>query len=428
MEIYVVQPGDTLFSIAMAHGVALSLLASDNDLPDDARLAVGQTLVIQYPVQTHTVLPGETLSSIARRYNISLRQLKRNNMSLEGSDVVFPGQTLVIFYRQDSPKSTLSVNGYAYTFINRALLNNILPFLTYLSPFTYGITPNGGLVELDDEEMIALARSGGVGPLMHLSTLTEAGTFSSELATMVLSDQNAQDNLVGNIVATIREKGYTGIDVDFEFIPATDALPYAAFIQRLSSTLNPLGYVVLTAVAPKISADQPGLLYEGHDYRALGAAANGVLLMTYEWGYTFGPPMAVSPLPNVRRVVEYALTEIPGEKLWLGISNYGYDWPLPYVQGVTAATSLSNRYAVSLALRYNVPIQYDEIAQSAWFRYFDENGNEHEVWFEDARSIRAKLALIPEFGLHGAGYWNIVRPFPQNWLVLNALYDIREVI
>jgi spore germination protein len=93
---------------------------------------------------------------------------------------------------------------------------------------------------------------------------------------------------------------------------------------------------------------------------------------------------------------------------------------------VTRATSISNRYAVSLAIRYNVPIQYDEVAQSPWFRYFDEEGIEHEVRFEDARSIRARLALVPEYGLLGAGYWNLMRPFPQNWLVLNALYEIRD--
>ncbi|MCI2105480.1 MAG: glycosyl hydrolase family 18 protein [Intestinimonas sp.] len=135
--------------------------------------------------------------------------------------------------------------------------------------------------------------------------------------------------------------------------------------------------------------------------------------------------MAVAPLPNVRRVVEYARTEIPVEKLWLGMPNYGYDWPLPYQQGVTKATSISNRYAVSLARRYGVSIEYDETAQSPWFRYRDERGTEHEVWFEDARSVQAKLALIDEYGLDGAGYWNVMRPFPQNWLVLDSMYRIR---
>lgn len=136
--------------------------------------------------------------------------------------------------------------------------------------------------------------------------------------------------------------------------------------------------------------------------------------------------MAVAPLPNVERVVQYALTEIPAEKLWLGIPNYGYDWPLPYVQGQTRATSISNQRAISLAIRYNTAIGYDETAQSPWFRYSDETGKEHEVWFEDARSIRAKLGLISRYGLYGAGYWNLMRAFPQNWRVLNALFEIRD--
>lgn len=134
--------------------------------------------------------------------------------------------------------------------------------------------------------------------------------------------------------------------------------------------------------------------------------------------------MAVAPLPNVRRVVEYALTEIPAEKLWLGIPNYGYDWPLPFRQGVTKATSISNQYALQLALRYGVEILFDDTAQTPWFRYTDEQGVEHEVWFEDARSIYAKLNLISEYRLSGAGYWNMMRPFTQNWQVLASLYQI----
>lgn len=224
----------------------------------------------------------------------------------------------------------------------------------------------------------------------------------------------------------LADRGYRGLDVDFEFVFPQDAGLYARFIARLRRELAPLGYPVIVALAPKTSAQQKGLLYEGHDYQLLGQAADQLLLMTYEWGYTYGPPMAVAPLPNVRQVVEYALTEIPAQKLWLGVPNYGYDWPLPFVQGESKATSISNQYAVQLALRYGAEIQYDQTAQSPWFRYTDEQGREHEVWFEDARSIQAKLALVPQYGLYGVGYWNLMRPFPQNWVVLSSEYTIRQ--
>ena len=148
--------------------------------------------------------------------------------------------------------------------------------------------------------------------------------------------------------------------------------------------------------------------------------------MTYEWGYLYGPPMAVAPLPNVRQVVEYALTEVPAEKLWLGVPNYGYDWPLPYVRGKTRARSLSSQEALALARRYGQAISYDEKAQAPWFRYTDQDGVAHEVWFEDARSVRARLSLIPEYGLSGTGVWNLNRDFPQLWVVLSSLYQIRQ--
>lgn len=423
MVIHVVRPGDTMYSLALEYGVPMSQLINDNQLPDPTRLVVGQTIVVRFPAQTHTVAPGESLSSIAGRYDTTVRQLLRNNPVLGGRTTIWPGQTLVISYDQE-PARTIGVNGYAYPFINQNLLWRQLPYLTFLTPFTYGITPQGDLVDLDDGQLIAAANSSGVAPLMHLSTLTEDGGFSNELASLVLNDQQVQTNLINNVVAMMERKGYQGLDVDFEFVFAQDAAAYAAFIQNLVDRLGPLGYPVITALAPKTSADQPGLLYEGHDYAAIGAAADEVLLMTYEWGYTYGPPLAVAPLPNVRRVVEYALTEIPAEKIWLGIPNYGYDWPLPYVRGQSRATSISNQYAVELARRYGVDIQYDERAQSPWFRYRDENGTEHEVWFEDARSIQAKLALIEEYDLRGAGYWNLMRPFPQNWLVLDSMYRV----
>lgn len=425
MVIHVVKPGDSIYAIALEYGVPMSQIVVDNGLENRAQLAVGQALVIQFPKTIHTVRPGESLSRIAREAGLSLRQLYRNNPILRGAPVLYPGQTLVLSY-EGAKEGVLSVNGYAYPFIDKDLLQSTIPYLTFLTPFTYGITPSGGLVDLDDTVLIAMARSGGAAPLMHLSTLTEQGGFSNELAHLVLTDMAVQDNLVSNLIQTIQYKGYAGLDIDFEYVFPQDAAAYAAFLSRLTEMLNPMGYPVIAALAPKISADQPGLLYEAHNYRAIGEAVNEVLLMTYEWGYTYGPPMAVAPLPNVRRVVEYALTEIPAEKIWLGIPNYGYDWPLPFVQGETKATSLSSQQAVALAVRYGTAIQYDETAQSPWFRYTDENGRGHEVWFEDARSIRAKLALIPEYGLLGAGYWNLMRDFPQNWRVLNALYEIRD--
>lgn len=286
MVIHVVGPNESLYSIARQYGVPFSQLINDNQLPDPARLVVGQTIVVRFPQQVHTVQAGQTLSSIAQMYGLTVRQLQRNNPVLGGGVTVYPGQTLVISYQQQF-EGTLSVNGYAYPFIDKGLLRATLPYLTYMTPFTYGIREDGSLVDLDDAELIAMANESGVAALMHLSTLTEEGGFSNDLASLVLNNADIQNRLIDNVVTTIQAKGYRGLDVDFEFVFPQDAGPYAAFIRNLTSTLNPLGLPVIVALAPKTSSTQRGLLYEGHDYAALGAAANEVLLMTYEWGYTY---------------------------------------------------------------------------------------------------------------------------------------------
>lgn len=423
MTIHVMQAGESVGSIAMHYGVDPVRLAADNAVPADGALAVGQTLVVRFPRQVHAVQPGETLTSIAAAYGTSVRQLWRNNWPLGGMEDLSPGQVLVISY-WDERLGTASFNGYAYPYIDPALLSAQLPYVTYLTPFTYGISAGGGLLPLEDDAMLSAARQRGTAPVMHLSTLTESGQFDTQRAEVVLMDFEVQDRLVSEVLQTVLRKGFAGLDVDFEYLPGELAEAYAAFLSRLQRLLHSRGLFVWAALAPKTSASQPGLLYEGHNYAAVGAATDGVLLMTYEWGYIYGPPMAVAPLPNVRAVLDYAITEIPAEKIFLGIPNYGYDWSLPFIQGVTRAQSISNQRAIELAVEYGIAIQYDETAQSPFFHYTDAGGTVHEVWFEDARSMSAKLRLIAEYGFQGGGFWNLMRPFSQTWLVLDALYDV----
>lgn len=137
--------------------------------------------------------------------------------------------------------------------------------------------------------------------------------------------------------------------------------------------------------------------------------------------------MAVAPINKVKAVLDYAITQIPPEKIFMGMPNYGYNWPLPFLRGETIAKSLGNVEAVNLALKYGAEILFDEIAQAPYFYYTDENGVEHVVWFEDARSIYTKLTTAFSYGFPGVSYWNLMRPFPQNWLVASQLFNIYKV-
>ena len=426
MTIYVVKEGDNINSIARQYNVTAQSIIDNNALSNPENLVVGQTLVILVPRIVHTVSEGETIFSIARDYGITESVLLQNNPIISVNGLVFPGQTVVIEYEGEK-RGSIAANGYVYPFVNRSVLIKTLPYLTYLTVFSYGFRQDGSLVTIDDDEILSLAKEYNVGAIMTLSTIDERGGFSNELASLLLNNPAVQDTVIANIIQNMNQKGYIGVDIDFEYIPPEDAQEYINFVSKLSVALEPYGYQLIVALAPKTSADQPGLLYEAHNYRELGRIADYVLLMTYEWGYTYGPPMAVAPINKVQEVLNYAITEIPEYKINMGMPNYGYDWQLPFEQGVSMARSLSNVQAVQLALRTGSTIQYDETAQSPFFFYSDAQGNRHEVWFEDARSVDAKVNLAFDYGFNGITFWNLMRFFPQSWLVISSLYNIRKI-
>lgn len=373
----------------------------------------------------YVVQSGDSIDSIAAAYDIRVDSIIYNNQ-LSYPYRLAIGQALLLTAGENTAERTSVVSGgYAYPFIRPFTLTETLPYLTDLFIFSYGFAIDGELVppQLDDTWMIDLARANDTLPILTLTPFGPDGMFSNYLISALVNDPEVQQNLIDNLLQTMEEKNYGGIDIDFEYIPAEDRIAFAEFVTRVRMAANAAGYPVSVALAPKTSDDQPGLLYGGKDYRLLGEAANHVLLMTYEWGYTYGPPMAVAPIHKVREVVEYALTRIPAEKINLGIPNYGYDWPLPYEKGVTAARTISNTEAVEIAIANNAVIEFDQVSMSPHFTY-EKDGIMHEVWFEDVRSLNEKFALIREYRLRGAGYWQIMNLFRANWLLLADTFYI----
>lgn len=421
MPIHVVKSGETIYSIAQLYDVSADRIVYDNELAAQQNLVPGQALLILMTSRVHIVREGQTVKQIAEEYSIMVKNLYQNNPFLLNQTYLLEGQSLVISY-EGEPLMQGRISGYAYPFIEPYILREVLLYIDEILIFSYGFTVEGELIppQIDETWVIQEAWNQQVEPILVLTPFAETGTFNSGLIQILSENETVQDNLIENLLETVREKGYVGVDVDFEYIRPEDRVGYADFVNRLRETMNENGYRVSVALAPKTSSYQKGLLYEAMDYHLLGQSANTVFLMTYEWGYTYGPPLPVAPLPNVRQVLEYALTEIPKEKIVLGIPNYGYSWPLPYERGVTKARLIGNVEANVIAAERGVEIQYDERYQSPFF-YYEIGGRRYEVWFEDVRSIYAKLQLAAEKDIRGVGYWNLMRPFRANWLLVNQM-------
>jgi len=424
LEIYVVRSGDTLWNIGRRYGVSAEELAEVNQLQNPALLSVGQALLIPREDQQYTVRQGDTLWAIARRYGLPLSCLLSANPRITNPDHIRPGQILYLPLR-GCAQGEILVNGYISS-ATAASLEAQLPYLSFLSPFSWRADSEGGLTR-DVNVETGLSAQYGAANLLTVTNLRPEGGFSGEIAHAIFRDESAQDRFLENLEAALSAGEYYGVNLDFEYVFPYDREAYNAFLQRLADRLHCLGYLLVTALAPKTSDSQQGLLYTAHDYAAHGKAADYVVLMTYEWGYTYGPPMAVSPLDRVRQVLDYAVSAMPAGKVLLGVPNYGYDWTLPYRQG-SAARALTNTGAVTLAGQAKAAIEYDPHAQAPFFRYADSEGRQHEVWFEDARSLRSKYALVAEYGLGGVSFWNLNSLNRTALLLLESMYGVEKLV
>ncbi len=424
MQIHVVQQGQTLYGIAQAYNTTVNDLVEANQIPNPNQLVVGQTLVIPIIGSFYWVQPGDSLFSIAQRFGLNYQELA----SINGIPVNFPLNVGFRLYIPPRSKLTKEINAYVEPrdSVTPALENaarDAAPYLTYLAPFSFQALRDGSLKEPPLNQFPAIAEANN-NVLMMVITNQENDQFSDELGRILLNDQEIQTKFLDNIVSIAQKYGFRDIHFDFEFLRPEDREAYNNFLRRAKQRFNEQGWLLSTALAPKTSAEQEGLWYEAHDYRAHGEIEDFVVLMTYEWGYSGGPPMAVSPISEVEKVLNYALTEMPPSKIMMGQNLYGYDWTLPYVEGGQYARAISPQQAIALAREHNAEIQFDPIAQAPYFYYVDDEGKNHEVWFEDARSIQAKFNLLKRLNLRGISYWKLSFAFPQNWLLIQDNFNI----
>ncbi|MGD6778122.1 glycoside hydrolase family 18 protein [Sutcliffiella horikoshii] len=424
MQIHVVSQGQSLSGIAQAYATTPQDIIEANDLPNPDRLVVGQALVIPIVGRFYFVQQGDTIFSIARKYNITPEQL----IDINQLNPAAPLRVGLRLYIPPQPKREAEINAYVEPRGNtvsqelQQSSRNAAPYLTYLAPFSFQVLRDGSLKEPPLTNLPAIAAEDNVILMMVLTNLEEDG-FSDELGRIILTDMQVQNKFLDNVVATAKKYNFKDIHFDFEYLRPADKEAYNTFLRKARDRFKKEGWLISTALAPKTKADQKGKWYEAHDYKTHGEIVDFVVIMTYEWGYSGGPPMAVSPIGPVREVLEYAITEMPSEKIMMGQNLYGYDWTLPFVQGGEFAKAISPQAAIELAANNNVAISYDEEAQAPTFKY-SKDDKEHEVWFEDARSIQAKFDLIKELNLRGISYWKLGLPFPQNWLLITDNFNV----
>lgn len=425
MQIHVVQPGQTLTEIAQAYSVPVDQLIASNEIANPDALVPGQTIVIPIWGSYYWLAPGETLSQVAARFGMEVWELARIN-GIQDINLIPAGLRLYIPQRQ-------RVEAEIFTFIeptgSAADREAILEFgdqITYLGMFPYTFDRAGNLGVIDDRIAREAAAEKNIATIMVVTNL-EAGDFSTDLGGALLSDPALQERLLDQIIEVASARGFRGVNFDFERLPEDAAGAYNAFLRRAAARFAERNLLLSTDLVPKVSPYQAGIWYAAHDYQTQGNLVDWATLMTYDWGWPGGPPEPVAPLPEVQQVLQYAVSTMPRETISMGIPLYGYDWILPFAPGNPPARAWTLGQIINLALRHQVPIQYDVNAQSPFIRYRDEQGRDHIVWFEDARSIQAKLEQVRNFGLRGASLWRLPFSAAQAWLLIDDNFLVRKV-
>jgi spore germination protein len=419
-----VQKGDTLTSIAEQYQIPLQRLAEDNVIAPDTKLNIGQIIVIAYPKQTYIVQEGDTLGDIAQANGVSVMELLRNNPSLTDREYLEVGEELVISY--DRKDQNIRVNGMTFSFIDERVLKKTLPYLTYITVLGYQADAEGNLDDVDDENIIKMAINYGVIPLMLVSTINETGTGSFEITNAIFNNQELQNKLIDNVIYVIETKGYDGAVFGFQYVQEEDLSQYIDFIDYASMRLHNIGYSAGVVLIPSTFGYIPGQPYEETYFFEIGQAVDSAILFSYQWATGFIPNILQTSYSFQKGYLDVAITQIPPEKIYLGVSRIAYDFELPYVEGESLVSSLSDPAALSLASQYNSVINYDEETKFSYFLY-KIAGVDHFVWFRDARQLNATLELVEEYGLGGITIWNIMNYF-RIWLMINTQYKIVKLL
>ena len=419
MFIYVVKSNDNLEKISEIFNISVSEIRRINALGENQILVVGQSLLINKNSINYKVKENDTIQKITKLFGVSINSLLKSNPKLSPPYSLNINEILLI--RTPITKRTMNINGYCYPFSQKE--DYLLPEQKYdfITLFSYSVLEDATLSKVNDNSFLNNIKNKNVKTFFTVSNTKPNGGFTTVIASKILSSKSLRQKLINNIMNVFNEKNiYDGVNIDFEYINKENADNLVSLIKELKIRLEN-NYLVSVCVAPKTRVDQEGTLYEGHDYKQLGQYADYVILMTYEWGYTFGPAMPVAPLINVRDVLIFAVTQIPSSKIFMGIPTYGYDFIEPFKKG-RAAEAFPIDKAVDLAIKVKSSILFDNQSKTPYFIYYKEQ-QKHIVHFEDVRSLYYKVNLAFEFKVRGISLWVMSNPFIQMWNVFDEMIE-----
>ena len=292
-------------------------------------------------------------------------------------------------------------------------------------PFWYDMTSTG---DLTDSQGIPEMRKAGKLPTMDREKFTEychrnkikivpllSNKFDKKLTHTVLSNPTATRNFVKQVVTLVRDKGYDGIDLDYEGMMKEDRDPYSAVLKDLAAELHSRGKILSVTVHAKFSEPGSWDANIAHDYRAIGAVADRVRIMAYDHHYSGGAPGCIAPIDWIAKILDFAVTVIPREKIYIGIGIYGINWGKPKEEEAMFQTVQKD------LARYKVKTHWDEQSKEPWFTFTNPTTfSNRTVWFSNSRSFSYRWDLVKRYHIGGISFWRLGGEDPGIYKIMEA--------
>lgn len=289
----------------------------------------------------------------------------------------------------------------------------------------YNINENGDVTGFVNKEIIDVAKTYAIKLMAMVTNLN----FEQAKAHQFLSSEAAQDKALTFIVDACKTQKLNGVQFDFEMIAVKDKTALTQFFKKAAELLHKNGLSVSFAVVPALS-DKPGpsaFLQKTHenwsgayDLKALGKYGDFITLMAYNQhpdGTTPGPSASSK---WTEATLKYTLKYVPASKLSLGIPTYSLYW---YTGGGKHVAT--HRYEISyadvthLVKKHQAHITWHDKDKVNYTVYEHNWLNEH-IYIEDAKSFKAKLAMVSKYHLRGISVFRIGTEDERIWTLLKT--------
>ncbi len=228
-----------------------------------------------------------------------------------------------------------------------------------------------------------------------------------------LNDPQARANFRQQVATFLASDKYRGLMLDFETFPKKGQPGFLALLNELAADLHSKGMKLYVSVPSK---------NDEWNYRAVAAAADGVVLMNYDEHYP--SPGTAGPVASQDWFVDNlqaAVKVIPKNKLISAIANYGYDWVHKPAKGKLPPGvkdfNVSVQDAWLTSRDSEEDIDFDGDSMNPHIQYLDEHNLKHDVWFLDAVTALNQMRAAQSLGIETFALWRLGSEDRSLWTI-----------